>query len=155
MTATRLNDKHQRIPSTVAKDPASPARLPPKRSRSSYLLHRRSWLSRKRPRKRRRTLQRPLRTLRMYPTGRHSPPDLLRVMLGQLWTLPGRRAPEDLSVMTFLLRASNHISSRLANRVRPTANSFARCARASCKPANASRCVRLLSPARALLKAKL
>ncbi len=33
----------------------------------------------------------------MYPTGRHSPAELLRVMLGQLWTLPGRRAPEDLS----------------------------------------------------------
>ena len=28
-------------------------------------------------------------TLRMYPTGRHSPAELLRVMLGQLWTLPG------------------------------------------------------------------
>ena len=38
----------------------------------------------------RRQVQRPLRTLRMYPTGRHSPAELLRVMLGQLWTLPVR-----------------------------------------------------------------
>ena len=28
-------------------------------------------------------------TLWMYPTGRHSPAELLRVMLGQPWTLPG------------------------------------------------------------------
>src|SRR5919106_399403 len=85
----------------------------------------------------RREVQRPLRTRRMYPTGRHSPAELLRVMLGQLWTLPVRRAPEDLSAMTFLLRASNHISSRSASRVPHTANSFVHCVRGSCKPASA------------------
>ena len=52
-------------------------------------------------------VQRPLRTLRMYPAGRHSPAELLRVMLGQLWALPRRRAPRDSSLMTFLRRASN------------------------------------------------
>ena len=133
--AAGLNNNHNRkIHRAVAKGPALPARLPPKRSKRGCLPARRSWLSRKR----RRELQRPLRTRRMYPTGRHSPAVLLRVMLGQLWTLPGRRAPEALSAMTFPLRASNHIWLRLASRARPTASSFARCARASCKPASAN-----------------
>ena len=41
-------------------------------------------------------IQRPLRTLRIYPTGRHSRAEWLRVMLGQLWALPGRRASGDI-----------------------------------------------------------
>jgi hypothetical protein len=45
----------------------------------------------------------------MYPAGRHSPAVLLRVMLGQLWTLPERRVLADLSLMTFRQRASSLI----------------------------------------------
>src|SRR5258705_9514732 len=103
---------------------------------------------------RRRQVQRPLRTLRMYPAGRHSPAELLRVMLGQLWTLPGRRAPEDLSLMTFLLRASNHIWLLLASLVPRIVNSFAHCVQESYRPANVCRCELSLSLAPALPKAR-
>jgi len=59
----------------------------------------------------------------MYPTGRHSPAELLRVMLGQLWTLPGRRASGDMPVMTFPPRASSLILSLSLSHVLPTVNS--------------------------------
>jgi len=59
-------------------------------------------------------------------------------MLGQLWTLPGRRASGDLPVMTFPSRASSLTSSLLVNLVLLTVNSFVRCAQEFCKPVSAA-----------------
>src|SRR6266542_7143745 len=137
----RESDKKQ-VQSAAAKVPVFLGHLPPGKVKGSHLAAHHFWQSLMRRRK----IQRPLRTLRMSPAGWHSPAEWLRVMLGQLWALPGRRASGDLPLMTFPPRASNLTLSLSVNPVLLTVNSFVRFAPNCFKRANARRCVPLSLP---------
>src|SRR6185503_9252229 len=89
-----------------------------------------------------------------YPMGWHSRSEWLRVMLGQLWALPGRRAWGDMPVMTFRPRASNLTLSLLVNLALHIVNSFVHCAQNCCRQVNANKCAPLLSPAQESVKVK-
>ncbi len=149
-TARRRNDNQEKIERRNEGSGFSPARLPPKRSKSSLFAGSTIMAISKEAA---RSSASSAHTTDV-PDGSALPGGIASRDAGATLDAAGRRAPEDLSAMTFLLRASNLILSRLANRVRPTANSFVRCARASCRPANACRCARWLLPARASAKAK-
>src|SRR5262249_32660271 len=104
---------------------------------------------------RRHSIQRPLRTRRRRPAGRHSPTEQSVVMLGQPWALLDRRALSSSLLEKFWQRASNLIWSPSRDHGRRNASSFAPCAHGSCKRASATTSGRSSSPAPGWAKEKL